>query len=77
MNNQKNATDNSNMVNQIKIETVIDMALKYVNAPTISIQGSVLSIFEEGLLEILHKRNIQTIDKVGTNHLVMLLFTIL
>ncbi len=60
----------------IPVEKALNSILDYFQIGPVRIKGSIYSIFEEELLGILQRRNIKTIDKIGSNHLAMLILNI-
>lgn len=73
MNTQDN---NSSLIIPISIETLMievhsRMGYQYKKRP-----GTLYDAFEKELFSILHKRNIYTIDKVQTKHLIMVILNI-
>ena len=60
----------------ILVEDAIDMVNNYLDIPKERIEGNPYSKFLDELLLFLHERNIYTINRVGANHLVLLILNL-
>ena len=70
MKNYINTNTDNKHTQPIRIETLLEMIDETWGRPRYD-PGSTFNVFFNEMLDVLHRRNIYTLDKIGTNHLAM------